>query len=289
MQAPTTDSTTGRSWLLWPFIAAGRPVVPVIRLAGVIGGQPLRGTGLTLAALEGAIERAFAVRRARAVALAINSPGGSPVQAGLVAKRIRDLAVEKRLPVLAFIEDLGASGGYYLACAADEIYANPSSIVGSIGVVSAGFGFADAMKRLGIERRLYTAGKQKALLDPFKPEDPEDVERLRVIQADVHDAFKAVVRERRGDRLNGDDDALFNGQIWSGVGALKAGLVDGLGDLRGVVRARFGDRVRTPTVNRPRTWWRRRNVPFVAPEPVELVDALLTALEERALWARYGL
>ena len=263
--------------------------MPVIRLSGVVGSQPLRGGGLTLSGLDGAIERAFGLKRAKAVALAINSPGGSPVQSDLITRRIRALAAEKELPVLAFIEDLGASGGYYLACAADEIYANPSSIVGSIGVVSAGFGFVDAMKRLGIERRLYTTGRQKALLDPFRPEDPEDVERLKTIQADVHETFKAVVRERRGGRLTGDDEALFNGQIWSGLGALKLGLIDGIGDLRGVLRARFGDKVRTRTMNAPRPWWRRRGSPFAGADAAELVEAALAAIEERALWARYGL
>jgi serine protease SohB len=275
--------------LSWPLFSTHRhPIVPVIRLSGVIGSQPLRG-GLTLSGLDGAIERAFGLKRAKAVALAINSPGGSPVQSDLITRRIRALAAEKGLPVLAFIEDLGASGGYYVACAADEIYANPSSIVGSIGVVSAGFGFVDAIKRLGIERRLYTTGRQKALLDPFRPEDPEDVERLKIIQADVHDSFKAVVRERRGDRLRGDDEALFNGQIWSGLGALKLGLIDGIGDLRGVLRSRFGDKVRTRTMNAPRPWWRRRGSPFAGVDAAELVDAALAALEERALWARYGL
>jgi signal peptide peptidase SppA len=265
--------------------------VPVIRLAGVIGSQPLRGGGLTLSGLEESIERAFATKRAKAVALAINSPGGSPVQSSLITNRVRALATEKKLPVLAFIEDVGASGGYYLACAADEIYANPSSIVGSIGVVSAGFGFTEAIKRLGIERRLYTTGTQKALLDPFRPEDPDDVQRLKGIQLDIHDTFKAVVRERRGGRLDGDDEALFNGQIWSGVGALKLGIIDGLGDLRGVLRARFGDKVRLRTVNRSRPWWRRRVLPFTAAaaDPAELIDSWLAALEERALWARFGL
>jgi serine protease SohB len=275
--------------LTWPFVTQRHPMVPVIRLAGVIGSSPLRGGGLTLSSLEGAIERAFRLKRARAVALAINSPGGSPVQSDLITRRVRLLAAEKGLPVLAFIEDLGASGGYYLACAADEIYANASSVVGSIGVVSAGFGFVEASRRLGIERRLYTAGSQKALLDPFKPEDPQDVARLKSIQADVHDSFKAVVRERRGDRLKGDDEALFEGQIWSGLGALKVGLIDGIGDLHGVLRSRFGDKVRTRTMNAPRPWWRRRGSPFAGADAAELVTAALAALEERALWSRYGL
>ncbi len=187
-----------RAWL--GRLRSRAPVVPVVRLSGVIGGPSLRGSGLSLASVNPALERAFKLRGAKAVALSINSPGGSPVQSALIASRIRALAGEKKLPVIGFIEDVGASGGYWLALAADEIFADPSSIVGSIGVINQGFGFAEALVRLGIERRVYTAGAKKSLLDPFRPESPEDVERLKGILHELHQDFKATVRERRGER-----------------------------------------------------------------------------------------
>jgi serine protease SohB len=281
-----------RRWLRpsWPGLRPRVPVVPVVRLSGVIGGPSLRGMGLSLAAVNPALERAFKVRGAKAVALAINSPGGSPVQSALIATRIRTLAGEKNLPVIAFIEDVGASGGYWLALAADEIFAAGSSIVGSIGVVHASFGLAGAIERLGIERRLYTAGANKAMLDPFRPQDPEDVDRLMDIMSDVHADFKGTVRQRRGDRLSAPDEDLFEGQIWTGRKAAELGVIDGLGDLHGILRERFGDKVRLPQVGAARPWWRRRL--RVGPEATDagaVVDAVLNALIERALWARYGL
>jgi len=266
------------------------PVVPVIRLSGVIGGPGLRGTGLSLHGLDAALERAFRVRGAKAVALAINSPGGSPVQSALIAQRIRALAGEKKLPVLAFIEDVGASGGYWLALAADEIFADPSSIVGSIGVVHASFGFTDAIARLGVERRVFTAGRKKVLLDPFRPPDPDDVQRLTTILHEIHDGFKAMVRERRGTRLKAGDEELFEGQIWTGRSALEVGLIDGLGELHGVLKTRFGDKVKLPQVSAARPWWQRRL--RLGREPMDartLTDGVLAALEERLLWSRYGL
>jgi signal peptide peptidase SppA len=220
------------------------PTVNVLRLAGVIGrAGPIGGGGMTLAGMERAIERAFKGRNLKAVALAVNSPGGSPVQASLIAGRIRALAEEKDMPIFAFAEDVAASGGYWLACAADEIFADESSMVGSVGVVSAGFGFPDLLKRHGIERRVHTAGKRKAMLDPFEEEEPEDIPRLRSIQTDIHDAFKRYVRERRGERLNGPDPELFEGDIWAGGQALALGLIDGIGDMRSTLRKRYGERV----------------------------------------------
>lgn len=275
-----------RAWL--GRLRSRAPAVPVVRLTGVIGGPSLRGGGLTLNGINPALERAFKLRGAKAVALAINSPGGSPVQSTLIAERIRALSREKALPVLAFIEDVGASGGYWLALAADEIFADPSSIVGSIGVVHASFGFAEALGRLGVERRLHTAGDKKSLLDPFRPENPEDVERLNVILKELHEGFKTTVRERRRDRLKGDDGDLFEGQIWTGRGALEVGLVDGLGTLHAVLRARFGDKVRLPQVSMTRPWWQRR-LGIAAWQPRTVVDAALDSLAERALWSRYGL
>jgi serine protease SohB len=263
------------------------PAVPIVRLTGVIGGPTLRSGGLSLSTVNPALERAFKLRGAKAVALSINSPGGSPVQSALIAGRIRALSSEKKLPVVAFIEDVGASGGYWLALAADEIFADPSSIVGSIGVIHASFGFAGALDRLGIERRLYTAGAKKSMLDPFRPERSDDVERLNAILHELHQGFKTTVRERRGARLKGSDDELFEGQIWTGRGALDVGLIDGLGDLHAVLRARFGDKVKLPLISTARPWWQRR-LGFEA-WPRALVDAGLDSLAERALWSRYGL
>ena len=279
---------------IWPF--PGRvPNVAVLRLSGVISpsGRPFSGS-LNLANVATPIQQAFSLRGVRAVALSVNSPGGSPVQSALIARRVRSLAREKEIPVFAFIEDIAASGGYWLACAADEIFAEPSSIVGSIGVVSAGFGFQDAMKRLGIERRVYTQGRHKAILDPFKPEDPEDIERLKLLQQDIFQDFKDHVRERRGKRLKGDDDTLFNGDVWTGGRAKEMGLVDGLGDLRTVLRDRFGERVRLRTVGTSKRWFRRR-LGFALDSPDGLdsheafVNGIVNAMEARALWARYGI
>ena len=213
------------------------PVVAVLRLSGVIG---LRGRrGLSLAGKASAIERAFRLGGLTAVALSINSPGGSPVQSALIFRRIRQLAEENNVPVIAFAEDVAASGGYWLALAGDEIYAEDTSILGSIGVVSGGFGFSELMRRLGISRRLYTAGARKAMLDPFLAEDPKGIERLTALQRDIHGSFKDVVRLRRGARLKGDDETLFNGDIFTGRGALARGLIDGIGDLLATVEERL--------------------------------------------------
>jgi len=274
----------------WPSLRSRVPVVPVVRLAGVIGGPSLRGMGLSLSGINPALERAFKMRGAKAVALSINCPGGSPVQSALIAGRIRALASEKNLPVVAFIEDVGASGGYWLALAADEIFASASSIVGSIGVVHASFGFAEALDRFGVERRLYTAGSKKSLLDPFRPQNPEDIDRLMEIMTEIHGDFKSAVRTRRGDRLQGTDEELFEGQIWTGRKAAELGLIDGLGDLHGLMRERFGDKVKLPHIGAARPWWRRRLNVQSSPEAARaLADALLDAAIERSLWARYGL
>ncbi len=234
------------------------PVVGVVRLSGIIGGfGPLR-SGMTLAALETVIERAFKLPRLEAVALAINSPGGSPTQSDLICRRIRDLAEEKDVRVFAFCEDVAASGGYWLACAADEIYARETSIVGSIGVISAGFGFPELLQRWGIERRVHTAGDRKALLDPFQAEKPKDVARLKSIQKELHEIFQDLVRERRGARLEDGDKALFSGEFWTGAKAVELGLIDGIGELRQTLRARYGDKVVLKRVDGARPWWRRR-------------------------------
>jgi len=271
---------------MFPFNLLRRrlPMVPVLRLHGVIGSVPLRGGGLTLGALAGQIEQAFSARGAVAVALQINSPGGSPVQSALIHGRIRQLAAEKRLPVIAFLEDVAASGGYWLALAGDEVYADANSIVGSIGVISAGFGFTQLLERLGIERRVHAQGARKAMLDPFRPEQPEHVARLLDLQRDMHDSFKALVRERRGVKLRGDDATLFEGDIWTGRRAVDLGLIDGLGDLRSIMRARYGEKVRLRPVGGQSSWLRRR-LGFRG----ELIADTMALLEERALWGRYGL
>jgi len=274
------------------------PVVTVIRLAGVIGQVgPLR-RGLSLRALAGQIERAFQPKRLRAVSLAVNSPGGSPVQSALIFRRIRQLARRKDVPVLAFIEDVAASGGYWLACAGDEIYADENSIVGSIGVLSASFGFVEAIKRLGIERRVHTAGEHKAALDPFMPEDAHDVERLEAIQAEVHDSFKSLVRSRRGRKLRQPEDQLFNGDFWTGKRALEYGLIDGVADMRAVLTDRFGDKVRIVPMGERAGWLRRRLGVRAGGEALEFPSAnlgagfasgMLAAIEERFFWSRFGL
>jgi serine protease SohB len=267
-----------------------QPVVPVLRLQGVIGfSTPLR-PGLTLAGIARSLDRAFAARNAPAVALAINSPGGSPVQSHLIFRRIRELAQEKNRRVIAFVEDAAASGGYMIACAADEIVADPHSIVGSIGVVGGSFGFTKLIEKIGIERRLYTSGEHKAMLDPFLPEDPGDVERLKKLQRDIHDSFIALVKARRGGKLNGLENDLFSGEYWTGTRGLELGLVDAIGDLRTVLRERFGDKVVTPLISAERGWFGRR-VPGVwrGAVPAGLAEDVISALEARALWGRYGL
>ncbi len=266
------------------------PVVAVLRLAGVIGALgPLR-MGLTLSGVAGQIERAFKLPRLKAVALSVNSPGGAPVQAALIGGRIRALAEEKEIPVIAFAEDVAASGGYWLACAADEIYADGNSIIGSIGVISSGFGFQDLLQRVGVERRLHTAGDKKSLLDPFMAEDPKDVTRLKSLQKEIHESFKDQVRKRRGERLKGSEKILFSGEFWTGRKALELGLIDGLGDLRGVLRERYGEKLRLKRVDGARPWWRRRlPAGSTLPAPQDWAAGLLAAVEERALWSRYGL
>lgn len=274
--------------------------IPVIRLQGAImaGGGQLRPT-LSLASTAGVIEKAFAFKSAPAVAISINSPGGSPVQSRLIYQRIRDLAQEKNKRVIVFVEDVAASGGYMIALAGDEIVADPSSIVGSIGVVSASFGFQDLLKKIGVERRVHTAGKNKAVLDPFREERPEDVERLKALQLEVHDTFIDLVKDRRGVKL-ADDPELFTGLFWSGKRGLTLGLVDALGDMRGFLRARYGDKVRLKLVAPQRGLFGRRigliGSQLFASRQDDTADlaasaamGVADAAEQRALWARFGL
>lgn len=267
------------------------PVVPVVRLSGVIAASGLLGArGLSIENIAPLLARAFAQRHARAVALAINSPGGSPVQSALIAQRIRLLAREKNLPVIAFVEDVAASGGYWLACAADEIVADPSSIVGSIGVISAGFGFQDLIARFGVERRIHTSGENKSMLDPFREENPDDVARLKRLQAEIHDGFKGWVRERRGSKLKGDDAMLFSGEFWTALRGLELGLVDSLGELRAVLQARYGAKVHLPVIAPRRRFLQRFGLGSeIGGSLASIGPATLAALEERAHWQRFGL
>jgi len=275
------------------------PVVPVIRLTGVVGDAGrFRQSGLTLADLVEPIDKAFENDKAVAVALIVNSPGGSPVQSDLIAKRIRLLAAEKDRKVIAFLEDAAASGGYWLACAADEIYAADASVVGSIGVISAGFGFPALLEKAGIERRVYTAGEAKAQLDPFQPENQDDIKRLKLLQKDIHEQFTGWVKERRGDRLKAPEKKLFSGEFWTGRQALELGLVDGLGEIRTICRGKFGDNVKMPIMT-PRKSWVQRMVGlrgrsdfgggFGTDLAAALPDALVNAADRRFWWSRLGL
>jgi signal peptide peptidase SppA len=271
----------------------GVATVPVVRLSGAIGlSTPLR-PGLTLASVARPLEKAFTMRRVSAVALAINSPGGSPVQSHLIHLRIRQLSAEHKVPVIAFAEDVAASGGYMLACAADEIICDESTIIGSIGVIGGSFGFSGLLEKLGIERRLYTSGERKAMLDPFLPEKPEDVERLKSVQHDIHEDFIALVKGSRGARLTGPENDLFSGEFWTGRKAVTLGVADGIGDLRTVLRQRFGEDVRMPLVGPERSLFGRTRPGVALRERlfggVGLAEEVISALEERALWSRYGL
>jgi signal peptide peptidase SppA len=272
-------------------------VIPVVRLHGAImsSGNQFR-PNVNLAMAAPLLQKAFSIKQAPAVAISINSPGGSPVQSRLIYKRIRDLAAEKNKPVLIFVEDVAASGGYLIALAGDEIFADPSSIVGSIGVVSASFGFPELLKKLGIERRVYTAGANKVALDPFQPEKEKDIEHLKALQLDVHEVFIDLVKTRRQGKLSDEAD-LFTGLFWSGVKGLHLGLVDGLGDMRSVLKQRYGEDMRMKLIAAPRGFFARRmpgahiaGSAYDAPEIVAgAAGGLADALEERALWARYGL
>jgi serine protease SohB len=255
-------------------------VVTVLRLEGAIGaGARFGAPALTDAGLAPLVEAAFGRGKPKAVALAINSPGGSAAQSSLIAARIRRLADEKAVPVHAFVEDVAASGGYWLATAADRIHVDPNSIVGSIGVISASFGFQELIARWGVERRVHTAGEDKSLLDPFRPERPEDVARLQRLQAVIHGNFIDQVRARRGDRLGGGD--LFTGDIWVGRAAVEVGLADAVGHLAPTMRAMYGRDIRFRVMAPRRPLFRRLGLPGVA-------DAV-GGLEERALWSRFGL
>lgn len=266
--------------------------IPVVRLHGAImsGGSRFRND-LSLGSTAGMLEEAFSEKDAPAVALSINSPGGSPVQSRLIYRRIRDLAVEKNKKVYVFVEDVAASGGYMIAVAGDEIIADPSSIVGSIGVVSASFGFTELIKKIGVERRVHTAGTNKATLDPFQPENKQDIEHLKALQLEIHETFINLVKERRGEKLSDNPD-LFTGLFWTGTRGLELGLVDGLGDMRSYLKSQYGPKTKLKLISQPRGLFGRK-LPSAEIKleglGAGLANGIASAAEERALWSRFGL
>lgn len=276
-------TTPKRNWLQ-RLTGQGRTTIPVVRLHGVIAAEQRQGR-LNIASVAPLLQRAFAIKAAPAIAIVVNSPGGSPVQSRLIAKRIRDLADEHNKPVLVFVEDAAASGGYFIAVAGDEIIVDPSSIVGSIGVIMAGFGFVGALEKLGIERRVHTAGNNKSTLDPFLPEKASDIERIKQVETDIHNVFIDVVKKRRGDRLKAADDVLFTGEWWTGMRGVELGLADAIGDLHETLRARYGRHLKLKIIEPRRSWFGIPRLGFAA----GLSGDIAATIEDRSLWARFGL
>ncbi|WP_332060621.1 S49 family peptidase [Bartonella sp. CB74] len=264
--------------------------IPVVRLHGAImNSTSMVNRTLSLSRCANLLDKAFAYKKAPAVAIIVNSPGGSPVQSRLIFKRIRDLAEEKDKRVLVFIEDIAASGGYMIACAGDEIFADPSSIVGSIGVVSASFGFPELLKKIGVERRVYTAGKNKVVLDPFQPEKKMGIEHLKSLQLEIHQIFIDLVKERRAEKLSNDPD-IFTGMFWSGKKSVELGLIDGLNDVRSVIKERFGHDTKLRLIIPPKSFLGSKVPSGVTADAVHTaVDSALMVAQERVLWQRYGL
>ena len=273
------------------------PIVSVVRMEGVIasGRAGFRSSQMSMETLSDPLDRAFKVPEVKAVILLINSPGGSPVQSSLIAKRVRALSDEKEVPVFAFAEDVAASGGYWLACSADEIYADTSSIIGSIGVIFTGFGFQELIKRYGIERRVYASGDHKGALDPFLSENNDDVERLKKAQEGIHESFKDLVRSRRLGKIDASEEKLFTGEFWTGTQALELGLIDGIGDLRSVIRERFGSKVKFNIIPQKKSWLKDRLGIGSRISSENLlssngwVDTAIGNIEERLIWGRFGL
>jgi len=263
-----------------------KPKVAVIRLSGVIADAGMKRGGISYHKYRPFIEDAFDVFDLKAVALMINSPGGSPAQSQLIGDHIRRLADEKEVPVYAFIEDVAASGGYWLACAADEIYGVSSSIAGSIGVISAGFGFKDLIEKHGVERRVHTSGKDKSFLDPFVEEKPADVKRLKALQSDMHEIFKDWVRERRGDRLVGADKDMFEGQFWTADKATELGIIDGIAEVRSFAKEKFGETIRFAEFG-PEKKFMPSLFGFDAKS--SMPDDISEAIETKAAWGRFGI
>jgi signal peptide peptidase SppA len=272
-------------------LGGSKPVVAVLRLEGVVGKVSTMKTGLTLCSLNKLIEKMFKIERLKAVCLAINSPGGSPVQSELIANRIIELAKEKDIPVYSFIEDVAASGGYWLACAGDKIFASRSSIVGSIGVIASGFGFHEAIEKLGIQRRVYTQGNNKSVLDPFQPEKESDIKIIKKIQKDIHDHFIDTVKERRGGKITQSDEVVFNGEFWSGQIAADYGLVDGIDSLYSFIQEKFGDEVKIEYIEQKQSWFKKRfGVSDVSKEFADnLVSGLIESTEKKLIQSKFDI
>ena len=269
-----------------------KSIIGIIKLSGIISTESRLGSrgGLNLNDLSDSITKAFSFKNIKAIALLVNSPGGSPVQSALIANRIRDLAKEKEIPVYCFIEDLAASGGYWLSCAGDKIYAMESSIIGSIGVITAGFGAVEAIKKIGIERRVYSQGKNKGLLDPFLPEKKDDIKQILTIQKDLHSQFIAWVKKRRGKRLKANDEVLFNAGVWSGSKAKELGLIDGIGDYYNVMKNIFGDDIKFKDFSKKTSWFKQKFLSNgSALNSDYLIESLIKNIEERIIWSKYGL
>ena len=262
-----------------------KKIVSHIRLRGVIGNVGKFRQGIEYVGQEDTIKKAFSVKKALAVAITINSPGGSPVQSHLIYKFIREQAKKNKKKVIIFTEDVAASGGYLIACSGDEIYANSSSIIGSIGVISASFGFKNLIEKIGVQRRVYTAGKNKSTLDPFLDEKEEDINRLKNIQLELHQDFIDVVEESRGSKLKKNSDIeLFSGEFWTGKKAKELGLIDGLGNADQILREKFGDEVEIKKFGKPKGWLAKK-----LSSSQDHADKLISILEERSIWQRYGL
>ncbi len=269
-----------------------KSIIGIVKLSGIISTETRLGSraGLNLNDLSDSLTKAFSFKNVKAIVLLVNSPGGSPVQSALIANRVRDLAREKEIPVYCFIEDLAASGGYWLSCAADKIYAMESSIIGSIGVITAGFGAVEAIKKIGIERRVYSQGKNKGLLDPFLPEKKDDVKQILTIQKDLHAQFINWIKKRRGKRLKAKDEVLFNAGVWSGVKAKELGLIDGIGDYYNVMKNIFGDDIKFKDFSKKTSWFKQK---FLSSNSAlnsdTIIDNLINKIEERIIWSKFGL
>ena len=260
-----------------------KKIIAHIKLNGVIGNAGKFKQGIDFAGQEEIIEKAFSLKKAKVVAITINSPGGSPVQSHLIYKFIRNQAKKNKKKVMVFAEDVAASGGYLIACAGDEIYANSSSIIGSIGVIYSSFGFTELIKKIGVERRVHTAGKNKSSLDPFQEEKSEDIERLKNIQLDLHKDFIKVVEESRSTKLKTDGIELFSGEFWAGSKAKELGLIDGLGNANEILKEKFGEDVEIKKFEKPKGWFSKK-----FSSSINQVDQLANILEERSIWQRYG-
>ena len=263
-----------------------KKIIPHIRLTGVIGSSGRFKQGIDFSGQQEIIKKAFSFKKSKNIAISINSPGGSPVQSHLIHDYIRQLAKKNEKKVIVFAEDVAASGGYLIACAGDEIYANSSSIVGSIGVISASFGFQDAIKKIGVQRRVYTAGKNKSTLDPFKEEKEEDIERIKRLQLELHSDFIEVVKKSRGSKLKDPEkNNTFTGEFWSGTTSMKLGLIDGIGNAEQILREKFGEDIDIKKLEKPKSFIAKKLSSSIDNQ----IDNIASVIEERALWQKFGL